>query len=311
MNPFDIDKVDFKQAFNRLDSYFFIKDVEGCYVFVNDAICKLFGLDNEQILGKHDHDFFDLDECNDIAYNDQRVLAGQTISKIEQSVLKGQRTRFYQVMKSPLLDVEGKVIGVFGIAIDVTGTVEKRNELETMVIRDVLTGLYNRRFFEMQLIREHAAFQRHKQPLSLLMLDIDNFKSINDQFGHSMGDHVLEGLGRLMLEALRIEDYCCRYGGDEFAILLPNTRLQEAYFLAERLRARVADKRFDTGSDEKLVVSISLGCANLTSMQDIKMMTNFADVALMQAKRNQKNITYVSCELKQAILTCSDCSGCD
>lgn len=311
MNPFDINKVDFTQAFNRLDSYFFIKDVEGCYVFVNDAICQLFHLSIEQILGKRDRDFFDLDECNDIAYNDQRVLAGQSVSKIEQSALKGQRIRFYQVMKSPLLDAEGKVIGVFGIAIDVTDTVEKRNELESMVIRDVLTGLYNRRFFEMQLTRELAAFQRHNQPSSLLMLDVDNFKSINDRFGHSMGDHVLKGLGLLMLDALRIEDYCCRYGGDEFAILLPNTHLKDAYLLAERLRARVLNKSFDTRSGDKLVVSISLGCANLTNLRDVKMMTNFADLALMHAKRNQKNITYVSCEQKQVISTCSNCSGCN
>ncbi|MGF1750998.1 MULTISPECIES: sensor domain-containing diguanylate cyclase [Vibrio] len=311
MNQLDISKVDFKQAFNRLDSYFFIKDVQGCYVFVNEAICQLFNLSNEQILGKKDDAFFNLDQSEDILINDQLVLNGHTVSKLEKNILKDNRVRYYQNMKSPLFDSNGEVIGIFGIAIDVSDTIAKHNELETMVIRDELTGVYNRRFLETQLAREYASFQRHKQPFSFLMLDVDNFKFINDVLGHSSGDHVLQQIGKIMLESLRVEDYCCRFGGDEFAILLPNTELREAYFLGERLRERVGAFKFTCVEGRVFSVTVSIGISHLTEQQEQGKLTNIADEALMQAKRNSKNSTLVSCYKQTLVTKCLDCTLCN
>ncbi|MCL9776286.1 sensor domain-containing diguanylate cyclase [Vibrio methylphosphonaticus] len=307
MNQLDINKVDFKQAFNRLDSYFFIKDAQGCYVFVNEAICQLFNLSNEQILGKKDDEFFNLDESNEIIVNDQLVLSGQTVSTLEKNILKGNRVRYYQNMKSPLFDNDGEVIGIFGIAIDVSDAIAKKHELEIMVIRDELTGLYNRRFLDAQLACEYSSFQRHKQPFSLLMMDVDNFKAINDLLGHSTGDHVLYEIGKIMLESLRVEDYCCRFGGDEFAILLPNTELRDAFFLGERLREAVAAFKFTSVDGRAFSTTVSIGASHLTEQEEQDGLTNMADAALMQAKRKCKNSTLVYCHKQTIITKCTDC----
>lgn len=112
-------------------------------------------------------------------------------------------------------------------------------------IRDGLTGLFNRRFMEIALDRELRLAARRKTELSLLMLDIDYFKRFNDSYGHEAGDRVLRGVAEILGEAVRIEDIVCRYGGEEFLILLPGTETAAAIKRAEDIRRRVHTMRLD------------------------------------------------------------------
>jgi diguanylate cyclase (GGDEF)-like protein len=112
-------------------------------------------------------------------------------------------------------------------------------QIERNAMMDGLTGLFNRRFFESSLGREAERSRRHRLTSSLLMLDLDGFKTLNDRFGHGMGDRVLQMLGELILRRLRAIDLPCRYGGDEFAVVLPDTDRTNACLTAERLRASV------------------------------------------------------------------------
>jgi two-component system cell cycle response regulator len=123
--------------------------------------------------------------------------------------------------------------------------------------RDMLTGLYNRRFFDQTLLRETSSSRRTGAALSLLMLDIDHFKLVNDTHGHQQGDQVLRELGRLLSETVRIEDTACRLGGEEFSVIARNADVAGAASLAERLRSVISGRLWrDPDRSEPLTVSI-------------------------------------------------------
>jgi diguanylate cyclase (GGDEF)-like protein len=156
---------------------------------------------------------------------------------------------------------------------------------------DALTGLWNRRYFDQRLEAEMSLARRSRRPLSVLMLDLDHFKAINDNYGHPMGDEVLRRIGLLLSEQVRLEDVACRYGGEEFAILAPNTPSSEAD-LAERLRVEVEKMRFTFGGHE-VKITTSIGVADLVSAGS-RPLIQVADEALYQAKRNGRNRVVVA-----------------
>jgi diguanylate cyclase (GGDEF)-like protein/PAS domain S-box-containing protein len=123
--------------------------------------------------------------------------------------------------------------------------VEANQRLEQLAAMDGLTGLKNRRAFEDRLVEEVARTRRHSHPLSLVLLDIDHFKSYNDTFGHPKGDEVLRNVGRLLSRTMRDTDFAARYGGEEFAIILPNTDAEGAHQVAERLRQVIEGATWD------------------------------------------------------------------
>lgn len=153
---------------------------------------------------------------------------------------------------------------------------------------DGLTGLWNRAYFDQRLGQEIANSVRHHQPLSLLMCDIDRFKSINDTYGHPFGDGVLEEFARYLSDG-RAGDVCCRYGGEEFGIIMPSTTAEEALVLADRLRRKIESARW-TGQPD-LVVTASFGVTDLarTSAATPVAMVHLADRALYAAKSGGRN----------------------
>ena len=125
---------------------------------------------------------------------------------------------------------------------------QRANEiLEQLSITDGLTRLHNHRFFQEHLTREIKRVERSGEPLSLLLLDIDDFKQLNDQFGHVAGDELLMGIARVLNQAMRDSDLLARYGGEEFAVLASNTELKGAVHLAEKVRTAVAEAAFIVG----------------------------------------------------------------
>jgi diguanylate cyclase (GGDEF)-like protein len=133
--------------------------------------------------------------------------------------------------------------------------------LRTMAYRDVLTGLYNHRYFQEQLLHEIERSVRYGQPLSVLLFDMDNFKSINDTYGHLAGDKFLSLVGQIVADQIRSSDIGARYGGDEFAIILPSTSIDEAQVIAAKLDAAVARAVAMSPNDEHVRLGISVGYA--------------------------------------------------
>ncbi len=161
-------------------------------------------------------------------------------------------------------------------------------EVKSLAIRDGLTGLYNYRYFWEMLNQQVGQSRRYGWPLSLLFLDLDDFKGVNDSWGHQVGDEVLKAVAAFLQQEVRQADLLCRYGGEEFVILLPQTTPEQALVMAERLRAGIADLPLDL-SGRELRVTVSIGVAGLAEGADGAALVNAADRAMYRAKQAGKN----------------------
>jgi diguanylate cyclase (GGDEF)-like protein len=162
-------------------------------------------------------------------------------------------------------------------------------KLKKLSITDGLTQLYNSRHFYNQLKGEIERFNRYGHQLSLLLLDIDNFKDFNDTYGHLEGDKILVRLGRIIKSCLRKMDTAYRYGGEEFTIILPGTHGEEAWTVAERLRAAVAVEDFTDGKIPDLEITISIGVTQYRREEEISSFVQRADQAMYQSKQAGRN----------------------
>jgi len=171
------------------------------------------------------------------------------------------------------------------VAIDRAALKEKAGEFEQLSVTDPLTGLLNRRYMDERLMEEIKRSNRHGYPMSLVMLDVDSFKSYNDQYGHPAGDLALKIVGHVIRETLRGADVAARYGGEEFAILLPQTTNEEAGTIAERIRRNIEAADFPHRT-----VTASIGIASCSA--ELCSATNIvsaADKALYSAKHGGRN----------------------
>ncbi len=162
-------------------------------------------------------------------------------------------------------------------------------ELKMLSMTDPLTGLFNRRYFRERLFEEVERVKRHNECFTSFVIDIDNFKSFNDRYGHLAGDEVLKGVARAIRDAVRSMDVVARYGGEEFAVILPHTNKKDAYVIAERIRKGVQDYR-PPNADRDIWPTISLGVAEFPlDASHIDDLINKADKAMYLAKRMGKN----------------------
>lgn len=166
--------------------------------------------------------------------------------------------------------------------------------LEHQSNTDALTGLYNRRFVDRRLATEFASARRYRHPLSVMLLDIDHFKQLNDEHGHQAGDLALQFFSRLILESIREADIACRYGGEEFIIIAPNTTLAAAGELAERIRQRIESHELKLSSinhgHQTLHITVSIGVVELSpDIASSDRLLYCADQALYQAKQAGRN----------------------
>jgi len=159
-------------------------------------------------------------------------------------------------------------------------------QLYALAVTDGLTGLYVRRYFDLRMQEQIAAAARYQRPFSVMMFDIDHFKKFNDTHGHQTGDAVLRQFAELLRHSTRGSDICCRYGGEEMAIVLPETEMEEAALLANKLCAHIRRNVFRGAEDQDLSVTTSVGVASYTEeFERPEQMVAAADEALYQAKQ--------------------------
>jgi diguanylate cyclase (GGDEF)-like protein len=217
------------------------------------------------------------------AYVAQRVeyVRSGNPNPVELRMADGKVLRF----KCNVLPDGGRML----IYANVTDLVRNAEQLEKLATTDGMTGLHNRRQFMKLAEAEWGRFQRHGRPLSLLMLDVDFFKSINDRFGHDLGDQVIAHIAALCREDRRVSDIVARIGGEEYALLLPETPIEAAYAVAERLRRNVEVSALLSNS-KGLAVTVSIGVAEAgPGMSGIVDLMKVSDRALYEAKRTGRN----------------------
>lgn len=203
--------------------------------------------------------------------------------------------KIYNVQYLPLRSVKNNPMGFIFILRDITEYRKLSDQLHELAITDELTGLFNRRKFNEIALREFIRAKRNNSPLSIIMIDIDYFKKINDSYGHLIGDEVLKVLSKNIKTELRSLDVVARYGGEEFIICLPETDLIAAERVADRIRIFVSKIKFSSVEGIEFSITISLGVSALKEIhKTLDDLIIDADRALYEAKRTGRNRVILS-----------------
>lgn len=229
-------------------------------------------------------------DFNEVARR-QTALLEKKLERSEQSrtLLEQAKDHYDLVYRSSLekLAEQKKLLDIRNQELELLKSelIIKNEELEILSTMDGLTQIYNRRKISEKLEEEFFRAQRYNTKFAVILMDIDWFKSVNDTYGHQMGDHVLFDLAQLMKENLRITEQIGRWGGEEFFAVLPNTSAEEGYLLAERIRLKIADYRFEV--DKHL--TCSFGVTEYEENDGLEQIIKRADEALYRAKEHRNS----------------------
>jgi len=208
-------------------------------------------------------------------------------ANVELGKLNLQYEQLYRESKKLVMELEQKNRQLDLLTKEI---LEKNKKLHEMADRDGLTNLYNHRYFMDYLEHQIQQWRRSKTPLSMIMMDIDHFKKINDTYGHQSGDIILKELSAILLNSIRRSDMAARYGGEEFTIILNVTNLAGAAIFAEKLRLRIAEKTFTTMDGKKINVTVSLGVATIMpAIDSAEKLIEAADRLLYYSKKAGRN----------------------
>jgi len=293
----------------------FVLDASSRVMMWNHACERLTGIPASEVVGTHDHwcGFFDqqrptlADLVIEERGGDILSIHPRTHSANLASKLAGQpnhmsaegwfdmprvgRRRYLATDASPIFDERGRLTAVVATLRDLTEEKTAQIALEQLATRDGLTGLANRRCFDNTLQAEWARAMRQHQPLSLLMVDVDNFKAYNDANGHLGGDECLKRIATAVSSEMRTNDLVARYGGEEFAVILPGQSLKGAATVAERIRTRVEQLQVPNRLAAGQLVTVSIGAATALPSPDTgaSELVAIADAALYRAKHMGRN----------------------
>jgi diguanylate cyclase (GGDEF)-like protein/PAS domain S-box-containing protein len=289
----------FRAFMNASPFLSYIKDAAGRLLFYNRSFAQRFGVSEYAWLGRTDEQLWSRGLTKSVRTHDLEVMAGGRMVETEEHIRASDGTiSSLRSFKFPCHDSAGNML-LAGVAVDVSAEMAHKAELERyhrdleeandqlrkLAVTDELTGLRNRRSFEERLVMEFSMARRRKRELSVLLIDVDNFKQINDRWGHAAGDEVLRRLGMVLRTTVRLPDLPARYGGEEFVVLLPESGEESAMGLARRVMQRVASEEWE---NEPLTISVGMAAMN-ESLENGFQLVELADEALYAAKRAGKN----------------------
>jgi diguanylate cyclase (GGDEF)-like protein/PAS domain S-box-containing protein len=255
-------------------------------LLANRRAAAMFDVGLKEIVGRHAPQHW-VNLAERTRYLESVFRHGRT-DDFEAEMQTSTGRRFWASLSGQRLRYAGED-ALLAAIVDVTAQKQVRDDLLQQATHDALTGLFNRRHVEDLLRNEVDRAQRHARPLAVAMLDADHFKIINDTYGHPTGDDVLRVISERCRKTLRANDVLGRYGGEEFVIVFPETNLDEAGAVAERLRAAVAANPIKVG-DHKLDVTVSIGVAAYAPGNDVERLIERADAALYSAKQDGRNL---------------------
>lgn len=284
-----------ESVLENVDACIYTKDRQRRYTYANAKMAAVVGRAPPELIGRTDEELVAPELAADWRVLDDRVFAtGQTQSGEEISTSTTGEIRHFWVVQIPQRDSHGEIVSLLGISTDFTEFYRLKEELARQATTDELTGMRNRRSLLETARQEFARATRYGHSLSVLMLDIDDFKRINDAYGHDVGDKVLKAVADACRRELRDSDVLGRLGGEEFGVLLPNTGSGSAAVVAERLRARIDALRLggDWGGD--IMPKVSVGVAGMEGASRIEAVLKRADQAMYAAKAAGRNRVYLA-----------------
>jgi len=261
-----------------------VTNLEGVIVYTNKAFNEKLGYDADELVGKHTR-ILKSGHQNAMFYKKmwESIISNGYFSGTFISIKK-DATLFYDRKEiSTIKDNTGRPIYYVSISSDISEQVQKEVELENQIYIDSLTNIYNRKKFEIIMERKIKEYTINNKLFSLILLDIDYFKMINDDYGHDMGDYILKELSQTLQDNLRSSDFLFRWGGEEFAILIDGT-VENAKQLSEKLRINIKDKNF-----QSIKITASFGISCMKNAKNKDMLFQQADKALYQSKENGRD----------------------
>ena len=274
----------------------FCVDRKGEYKFVNQVLASTFGKTPDYFLGKTFWDIYPKEHADQRQAVNIKVFETGELQSVEVVVPLPDRTLYYIAKANPVKDETGKVVLNITHAIDITERKqmedvlrESEKKYRELSIIDDLTQLYNSRYFHQQLRMEIDRINRYGQPLTLMLLDLDNFKAFNDAYGHVEGDQVLFRVGQVVKRWLRQTDSAYRYGGEEFTIILPMTTSADGAATAERIRTEFKKEIFIPEPGKQVHMTLSIGLGQYIPQEDLRTFIHRVDQLMYQGKKNGKN----------------------
>ena len=287
---------------NIEDGYFEV-DIAGNFTFFNDSVCRIVGYTRAELMGMNNRQYTDKENSQILYQAFNKVFrTGEPSKGVDHEIIRKDGTKLYVESSVSLIrNTSGQPIGFRGIMRNITerkqmeeALRDSENRYRELSIVDDLTQLYNSRHFYFQLKIELDRSNRYEQPLTLLLLDLDDFKRFNDTYGHIEGDQVLWRLGQVVKRCLRQTDSAYRYGGEEFTILLPMTTSEDGAVTAERIRKEFKKENFSPVPGKDVRMTVSIGLAQYKTQEDMKAFVHRVDQLMYQGKKNGKD--RVCCE---------------
>jgi len=269
------------------------KDLDGRYIFVNKEYSRLFEVDQHEFIGQTDFDLFPHEFAASFRENDKNVIAKNHSITLEEKVMVSGGIRYYLSVKFPVHDEEGILFATGLVATDITE--RKKAEDKTyahfykVAHTDDLTQIHNRAYFNHQFDNLLTLAKRENKKLALLLIDLDDFKPVNDSYGHLVGDELLKKAAQIFKKSCRETDIVARLGGDEFAIILVSPDNKKTIDL---LAKKIIDKinKPILISKHNIKISSSIGIAIFPEDdKDKDKLINKADLALYEAKKSGRN----------------------
>jgi diguanylate cyclase (GGDEF)-like protein/PAS domain S-box-containing protein len=281
----------FKAAFDHSAASILITDPEGVIVHANPAVSRTSGYSRENLIGGRPNQFKSglmPAETFDTMWN--TIRAGKDWRGELLNRRAGGELYWEDVAISAVTDDLGAITHFVAVKEDISQSKNLEEELRRLATIDGLTGVLNRQSFTELAAREFLRLHRPAGLLAAFMIDIDHFKSVNDTYGHPVGDRVIQAVATACRAGLREHDFIGRVGGEEFACVLPDTSLEQATVVAERLRATVADKAIELSDGGNCLVTVSIGISTKTIRDDdVSAVLGRADAALYEAKQSGRN----------------------
>lgn len=275
---------------NNSPSIITLRDRGGVLLMANQRFELLSGQPPRDALGRNARELLPPRTAEALLRHDDELLANLAPLNLEETLVHADgEEHTYLTAKFPILEEGGETVGVCSISTDITQRKKLEERLRVLAATDALTGADNRLAFIGQATAELRRHRRYGAPLTIMYMDIDEFKKVNDTHGHQAGDEVLKKLVQVCLEHLREVDVFGRVGGEEFAVLLPETKIETGKLAAERL-ARAIEKMRVTHEGSQIAVTVSIGLAQVQDGdKNLDQLLARADAALYQAKREGRN----------------------